>query len=77
MPYPTEMIGAASLYDGLIQTLYGVSLELEGAAEDVFVAPEAARVRIELAIDRLAVAIGDVRRAILAHDAEVARRRLC
>jgi hypothetical protein len=58
------------LDDGIIQTLYGVNLELEGAAEDVTADPDAARARIENAIDRLAEVMRNVRRTIMGPGAE-------
>ena len=68
---PTPTVGAApgrarrDQDDRLIQTLYGVNLELEGAAEDVAADPDAARARIETAIERLAAVMRDVRRMIM------------
>ena len=49
-------------HDGLIQALYAVTLELEGAAEDVEADPPAARASIEGTIDRVGDVIKDMRR---------------
>jgi signal transduction histidine kinase len=53
------------LHDGMIQAIYAVTLELERAAEDVEEDPNAARARIDGAIDRLGELIKDIRRSLL------------
>jgi hypothetical protein len=66
----TPVRSRRELDDGILQTLYGVNLELEGAAEDVAADPDAARARIEGAIDRPAEVMRDVRRTIIGPGAE-------
>lgn len=52
------------LHDGTIQAIYGVNLELEGAADDVESDPAVARTRIDTAIERLGDVMRDIRRYI-------------
>jgi signal transduction histidine kinase len=58
------------LHDGVMQSVYGVNLELECAAEDVDVAPERAKARIDQAIDRLGMVIKDLRNYVLGLQSE-------
>jgi signal transduction histidine kinase len=58
-----ERIGR-ELHDGIIQSIYAVSLGLEDAAEDAAVDPEATRARIDRAIDDLGLTIRDLRNYI-------------
>jgi signal transduction histidine kinase len=58
------------LHDGVMQSIYGVNLELECAAEDVEAAPALARERIDGAIDRLGAVIKELRNYILGLQAE-------
>ncbi|MDO8753990.1 MAG: GAF domain-containing sensor histidine kinase [Anaerolineales bacterium] len=53
------------LHDGIIQSIYGVGLALEGAKLTLNEYPEAAKERIHLAIDGLNQAIRDIRAYIL------------
>jgi PAS domain S-box-containing protein len=55
-----ERIGM-DLHDGIIQSIYAVSLGLEAAAEDVASEPEAAQRAVNTAIDQLGDVIRDVR----------------
>jgi len=53
------------LHDGVIQSLYGVSLQLEDAADRVQTEPEAARKVLDRAVDRLNASIADLRNYVL------------
>src|SRR5438093_4052978 len=53
------------LHDGAIQSLYGLGLLLEGAAERIEREPAAAREVISHAVDRLNAAIADLRSYVL------------
>ena len=53
------------LHDGVIQSLYGVSLQLEDAAERVQSGPQAARKILDRAVDRLNASIADLRNYVL------------
>src|SRR5438876_12368232 len=53
------------LHDGVIQSLYGVSLQLEDAAERVQSEPQAARKILDRAVDRLNASIADLRNYVL------------
>jgi two-component system, NarL family, sensor histidine kinase DevS len=53
------------LHDGIIQSIYGVGLSLEGAKLSMDEDPQAAKVRIHQAIDGLNQAIRDIRAYIL------------
>jgi signal transduction histidine kinase len=53
------------LHDGVMQSVYGVNLELECAVEDVELAPARAKERIDEAIDRLGMVIKDLRNYVL------------
>jgi PAS domain S-box-containing protein len=55
-----ERIGM-DLHDGIIQSIYAVSLGLEAAAEDIRKDPEAALTGVNVAIDQLSDVIRDVR----------------
>lgn len=53
------------LHDGIIQSIYAVSLSLEDVAELLETDPVAAADRVDRAIDRLHTAIGDIRTFIV------------
>jgi signal transduction histidine kinase len=53
------------LHDGIIQSIYAVSLSLEDVAELVQEDPAEATARVDRAIDRLHTAIGDIRTFIV------------
>lgn len=53
------------LHDGVIQSLYGVSLQLEDAATRLGSEPEAARKIVDRAVDRLNASIADLRNYVL------------
>jgi signal transduction histidine kinase len=53
------------LHDGAIQSLYGVALQLEDAAERIANEPDASRKVIDRAVDRLNAAIADLRGYVL------------
>ena len=53
------------LHDGVIQTLYAVSLQLEDSAERIDAEPAAARKVLDRAVDRLNAAIADLRNYVL------------
>jgi two-component system, NarL family, sensor histidine kinase DevS len=53
------------LHDGVIQSLYGVSLQLEDAADRVASEPDAARKVLDRAVDRLNASIADLRSYVL------------
>lgn len=59
-----ERIGR-DLHDGIIQSIYGVSLALEDVPELMADAPEEAERRVDRAIDALHHVIGDIREYIL------------
>lgn len=58
-----ERIGR-ELHDGIIQSIYAVSLGLEDAADEAAEDPEAMRVRVDRAIDALHATIRDLRNYI-------------
>lgn len=58
------------LHDGIIQSIYAVSLSLEDVAELVETDPLAAADRVDRAIDRLHTTIGDIRTFIVGLGAE-------
>lgn len=49
------------LHDGIIQSIYGVSLSLEDVLELIKTSPTEAEARVDRAIDRLHTAIADIR----------------
>ena len=53
------------LHDGVIQSLYGVSLQLEDAAERLGSEPEVTRKVVDRAVDRLNASIADLRNYVL------------
>jgi signal transduction histidine kinase len=53
------------LHDGAIQSLYGLGLQLELAAEQVDTAPQEAKERVSRSVDRLNAAIADLRNYVL------------
>ena len=53
------------LHDGAIQSLYGLGLLIEGAAEQIETAPRDARTQLSRAVDRLNAAIADLRSYVL------------
>jgi signal transduction histidine kinase len=53
------------LHDGAIQSLYGLGLQLELAAEQVETAPLEAKAQVGRAVDRLNAAIADLRNYVL------------
>jgi signal transduction histidine kinase len=53
------------LHDGVIQSLYGVSLQLEDAAARLDSEPDAARKVVDRAVDRLNASIADLRNYVL------------
>jgi len=53
------------LHDGAIQSLYGLGLIIEGAADQIDAEPALARVALGHAVDRLNVAIADLRSYVL------------
>jgi signal transduction histidine kinase len=53
------------LHDGVIQSLYGVSLQLEDAGERLVAEPEASRKVLDRAVDRLNASIADLRNYVL------------
>lgn len=53
------------LHDGIIQSIYAVSLSLEDVSEQIAVEPAAAAARVDRAIDRLHTTIGDIRTLIV------------
>jgi signal transduction histidine kinase len=53
------------LHDGVIQSLYGISLQLEDAAERVRSEPGSARKTIDRTVDRLNASIADLRSYVL------------
>ncbi len=54
------------LHDGIIQGIYAVSLSLEDVPDLMSAAPEEAVARVDRAIDRLNVTIGEIRQFIVA-----------
>jgi signal transduction histidine kinase len=52
------------LHDGIIQSIYAVSLSLEDAADEAIADPEAMRARLDRAIDALQATIRDLRNYI-------------
>ena len=59
------------LHDGVIQSIYAVSLSLEDASETIATDPAAATARVDRAIDRLHTTIGDIRTMIVGLGPEV------
>lgn len=59
------------LHDGIIQSIYAVSLSLEDVSELIAAEPEAAAARVDRAIDRLHTTIGDIRTMIVGLGPEV------
>lgn len=59
------------LHDGIIQSIYAVSLSLEDVSETIADQPAAAAARIDRAIDRLHTTIGDIRTLIVGLGPEV------
>ncbi len=59
------------LHDGIIQSIYAVSLSLEEVAEQIASEPEAAADRVDRAIDRLHTTISDIRAMIVGLGPEV------
>jgi signal transduction histidine kinase len=59
------------LHDGIIQSIYAVSLSLEDVSEQIRAEPAAAAARVDRAIDRLHTTIGDIRTMIVGLGAEV------
>jgi signal transduction histidine kinase len=53
------------LHDGVIQSLYGVSLQLEDAGQRLGAEPEASRKVLDRAVDRLNASIADLRNYVL------------
>jgi signal transduction histidine kinase len=53
------------LHDGAIQSLYGLSLQLEDAGERVDTAPTEVKAQLSRAVDRLNAAIADLRNYVL------------
>ncbi|MEK6206656.1 MAG: GAF domain-containing protein [Chloroflexota bacterium] len=53
------------LHDGVIQSLYGVSLQLEDASARLGSEPDAARKTVDRAVDRLNASIADLRNYVL------------
>lgn len=53
------------LHDGVIQSLYGVSLQLEDASERLAQEPEVVRKVLDRAVDRLNASIADLRNYVL------------
>ena len=53
------------LHDGVIQSLYGLGLLIEGASAQVDTAPDEARTQLGRAVDRLNAAIADLRNYVL------------
>jgi signal transduction histidine kinase len=53
------------LHDGIIQSIYAVSLSLEDAVEGIETNPKAASERVDRAIDRLHTTIADIRTFIV------------
>ena len=53
------------LHDGVIQSLYGVSLQLEDAAQRLDAEPETTRKIVDRAVDRLNASIADLRSYVL------------
>lgn len=53
------------LHDGAIQSLYGLGLLIESAAEEIDTAPAEARRQLSRAVDRLNAAIADLRSYVL------------
>ena len=53
------------LHDGVIQSLYGVSLQLEDAGQRLAAEPEASRKVLDRAVDRLNASIADLRNYVL------------
>lgn len=53
------------LHDGAIQSLYGLGLLIEGAAEQIETAPAEARTQLSRSVDRLNAAIADLRSYVL------------
>jgi len=53
------------LHDGAMQTLYGLGLLIESAAEEIHRRPELVRQDLERAVDRLNAAIADLRSYVL------------
>jgi nitrate/nitrite-specific signal transduction histidine kinase len=53
------------LHDGMLQSIFAVNLELEGAAEDIMNDPAVAQTRIDLAIDRLNDVMEHIRNYII------------
>jgi signal transduction histidine kinase len=53
------------LHDGVIQSLYGVSLQLEDAGDRLGTEPAAAKKVLDRAVDRLNAAIADLRNYVL------------
>jgi signal transduction histidine kinase len=59
------------LHDGIIQSIYAVSLSLEDVPEMIGTEPDAAAQRVDRAIDRLHTTIGDIRTMIVGLGADV------
>lgn len=59
-----ERIGM-DLHDSVIQSIYGVALQLEDCAEQVEAAPQAVRARLDQAVDSLHGVMNDIRSFIL------------
>lgn len=59
------------LHDGIIQSIYAVSLSLEDVAEQIASDPQAAADRVDRAIDRLHTSISDIRSMIVGLGPEV------
>jgi two-component system, NarL family, sensor histidine kinase DevS len=59
------------LHDGIIQSIYAVSLSLEDVSELIPADPAAATSRVDRAIDRLHTTIGDIRTMIIGLGPEV------
>lgn len=53
------------LHDGAIQSFYGLGLQIEDASSQVDAAPQAAKAKLSHVVDRLNVAIGDLRNYVL------------
>ena len=59
------------LHDGIIQSIYAVSLSLEDASETIAADPAAAVARVDRVIDRLHTTIGDIRTMIVGLGSEI------
>ena len=53
------------LHDGMLQSIFAISLELEGAVEDIASDPGAAQARIDRVIDRLEAVMEHIRKYIV------------